>query len=271
MRSAEVPAGMTVHSTLVRRFAVAASMSCLLATLAGCADMAAPIDAIKRAMAGRAAGAASAPATTSATTAAVKAPAASASAASTADVGPPIDPRTQRAYDDARRLMKAGRADEAERAFTAIAKANPELAGPHANLGALYRQRGALADAVRELETAARLSPTQPAIQNQLGIAYRSNGQFDKARTAYEQALSGDPTYAPAVLNLGILNDLYLGDAARATELYERYLALTPGGDAAVTKWLADLRNRKAKAAQSTTPASSTTAPAAPAGAKEKS
>ena len=37
-----------------------------------------------------------------------------------------------------------------------------------------------------------------------------------------------------------------LGDAARAAELYAGYLALTPSGDGAVTKWLAELKNRKA-------------------------
>ena len=36
------------------------------------------------------------------------------------------------------------------------------------------------------------------------------------------------------------------GDGPRALELYSRYLALSPSGDAAVTKWVAELKNRKA-------------------------
>ena len=32
---------------------------------------------------------------------------------------------------------------------------------------------------------------------------------------------------------------------ARALELYGRYLAVMPNGDATVTKWVADLKNRK--------------------------
>ena len=47
------------------------------------------------------------------------------------------------------------------------------------------------------------------------------------------------------MLNLGILHDLYLRDGKRALELYDRYLALSPGGDATVAKWVADLKNRK--------------------------
>ena len=41
-----------------------------------------------------------------------------------------------------------------------------------------------------------------------------------------------------------ILNDLYLQDRKRALTLYDQYLAMA-GGDAAVTKWVADLKNRK--------------------------
>ncbi|HRI18563.1 MAG TPA: hypothetical protein PL196_08585, partial [Burkholderiaceae bacterium] len=53
------------------------------------------------------------------------------------------------------------------------------------------------------------------------------------------------PDYAAATLNLGILNDLYLGDNRRALELYERYLELSPAGDTQVSKWVVDLHNRK--------------------------
>jgi Flp pilus assembly protein TadD len=113
-------------------------------------------------------------------------------------------------------------------------------------LGVIYRDSGnRLEQAVAELETAVKLSPRQPAFFNELGVAYRQAGQFDKARQAYEQAVTLDPNGAAAVLNLGILLDLYLADGARALPLYERYLALSPQGDAAVGKWIADLKNRK--------------------------
>ena len=78
---------------------------------------------------------------------------------------------------------------------------------------------------------------------NQLGVSYRHAGKFTKAREAYETALAIDPNYADAHLNLGVLLDLYLGDNTLALVHYERYLAL--GGDAAVGKWVADLKNRK--------------------------
>jgi tetratricopeptide (TPR) repeat protein len=157
----------------------------------------------------------------------------------------PVNPATQRAFDDASRALRSGRIDEAERAYKALAQANPELGGPHANLGVIYRQSGKVTEAVGELEQAAKLSPRQPIYLNQLGIAYRQQGQFAKARDAYQRALSLDPGYAAAALNLGILYDLYLADTQRALELYGRYLALMPNGDPTVTKWVADLKNRK--------------------------
>lgn len=141
--------------------------------------------------------------------------------------------------------------DDAERGFKSLIQFHPELGGPHANLGVIYRQAGKLPEAVAALEQATRASPRQPVYFNQLGITYRMQGQFAKAREAYERAIDLDASYAAPVLNLAILHDLYLWDPKRAAEHYDRYLALTPGGDATVTKWVADLKNRKPAAAAS--------------------
>lgn len=157
----------------------------------------------------------------------------------------PVAPAVQLAYDEARRLMRAGNAAEAERGFRALTQSNPDLGGPHAHLGVLLRQAGKLPEAVAEGEKAVKANPKQAAYFNQLGISYRENGQFAKAREAYENAIDLDPAYVSPLLNLGILNDLYLADGKRALELYDKYLALLPGGDATVSKWVADLKNRK--------------------------
>ena len=197
----------------------------------------------------------------SAPASAASAPAAAASAASAAEAaasvpeGPkpastgPIAPATQRAYDDALALLRAGHTADAERMFRALVQSNSELAGPHANLGLIDRNAGHPAEAVKELEKATELAPGLAPAWNQLGLAYRANGQFTQARDAYEHAIALDPAYATAILNLGVLDDLYLGDGARALALYTRYLALTPAGDPVVTKWVADVKNRLPKTA----------------------
>jgi Flp pilus assembly protein TadD len=157
----------------------------------------------------------------------------------------PVAPAIQRAFDDASRALRSGRNEEAERAFRALAQANPELGGPHANLGIIYRQSGKLNESASELERAVQLNPKQPIYFNQLGVTYRQQGKFDRAREAYEKAIALDASYPAPYLNLGILSDLYLGDSKRALEMYDHYLALSPSGDLTVTKWIADLKNRK--------------------------
>ena len=180
---------------------------------------------------------------TSAPSAGVAAPAARVGVAEA-----PVSPTVQRAFDDASRALREGRTADAERGFRALAQANPELGGPHANLGLILRQAGKLPEAIAEFEKAVALNPKQPIYFNQLGVTYRQHGLFAKARDAYEKAIALDPGYAAPTLNLGILNDLYLGDGPRALALYDRYLALSPSGDAVVTKWVAELKNRKGAA-----------------------
>ena len=229
-------------------FRCAAAM--LVIGAAGCTTVMEPIKAARDAVMPSASASAPAVATNAAlpraapTAAAASAPAAVAvSTAAPADV--PVSVESQRAFDDASRALRAGQNADAERGFRNLSLAHPELGGPHANLGLIYRQAGKLPEAAAELETAVRLSPRQPVYWNQLGVTYRLLGQFRQARDAYDKAIALDPDYAASTLNLGILYDLYLGDGQRALELYSRYLLLSPSGDATVTKWVADLKNRK--------------------------
>jgi tetratricopeptide (TPR) repeat protein len=175
---------------------------------------------------------------------AAPAPAPQAEVSKAVEIEAPVSPQLQRAFEAARQALITGRLDDAERGFLALTRSNPELGGPHANLGIVYRQRQKFEESVAALERAVQASPKQAVFFNQLGISYRMAGQFKKAKEAYEQAIALDPNYALAHLNLGILFDVYLWDSRRALELYDRYLALSPNGDEKVKKWATDLRNR---------------------------
>lgn len=217
-------------------------VAALLAALSGCASLPGPFAG------GETAGAQAKPAEAPAAQAAAQRaePAASSPAAAARQAEPeaPVDARAQAAFDGARRAMRAGRNDEALAQLKALAQSNPELGGVHANLGLLYRQAGKLPESAAALEKAVQASPHQAVFHNQLAITYRQQGQFTKARDEYERAIELDPSYAAPVLNLGILNDLYLQDRKRALALYDQYLVLA-GSDAAVAKWVVDLKNRK--------------------------
>lgn len=226
-----------------------AGVALLCAAAAGCASVTAPLQGLRQALGVPAAP----PATAAPTSQLAAAPATPAAAPNPAQPEVAVAPATQAAFDDARRALAAGRTEQAEKAFRALAQAHPELGGPQANLGLIQRQAGKLPEAAAALERAVAASPSQPLYWNELGVTYRMLGRFKQAREAYEQALALDAAHAGATLNLAILNDLYLNDSARALALYERYLALTPAGDAKVGKWVADLKNRQARASASAT------------------
>ncbi|EWM22520.1 tpr repeat-containing protein [Nannochloropsis gaditana] len=65
-----------------------------------------------------------------------------------------------------------------------------------------------------------------------LGRAHAFTGNFKEAERLYSQALSSDPSFAPAHTSLGKLY-LYQKETARALQAFEKALELSPGdGDA---------------------------------------
>jgi tetratricopeptide (TPR) repeat protein len=156
-----------------------------------------------------------------------------------------VDPGVLRSYEGALQSLKAGRIAEAQTVLSTLAMTSPQLGGPSANLGLIYRKAGKLAEALAAFDSAVAANPDQPVFHNQRGITLREMGRFAESRVAYEKAVSLQPDYADAILNLGVLLDLYLGEPQAALAQFERYLELNPAGDAAVSKWVAELKNRR--------------------------
>lgn len=158
---------------------------------------------------------------------------------------PPVSAESRQLYTQALAALKAGRFVDAERGLSAVIRRDPDLAGPHANLGLLYARTNRSALAIESLQRAIKLNPDRASYYNELGLIYRREGKFDDARRQYDKALDADPDYVYAHLNLGILYDLYLGDAGKALQHYQRYRELVPTEAGTVAKWIADLQQRQ--------------------------
>ena len=76
-----------------------------------------------------------------------------------------------------------------------------------------------------------------------MGIVYRRTGRFEEARESYERALEVHPGYHFALLNLGVLCDLFLEDLQCALKSYEGYAEIV-ADDPHVAMWIADVRTR---------------------------
>jgi tetratricopeptide (TPR) repeat protein len=156
----------------------------------------------------------------------------------------PVSPELQRDYDRALGAMRNGNDKDAERMLLALTRKAPDLSGPYANLGLLYRRVGRNAEAIAALERAIAINPRRAVYYNELGICYRQEGKFDQARRSYRKSLETDSLYAPAHLNLAILYDLYLQEPKEALPHYQRYRELVPAEAATVSKWIIDLERR---------------------------
>lgn len=134
----------------------------------------------------------------------------------------------------------------ARQAMSSLHKRYPEFSGPLLSLALIHWQTDQKDKARPLVEEAIKRHPRNAAAYNLLGAVERRDGQFDKAKQAYENALAANPDFGPALLNLGILNDLYLGNKQAALSLYEKFQSLQDEEDNQVRLWIADL-NRQLK------------------------
>jgi tetratricopeptide (TPR) repeat protein len=156
---------------------------------------------------------------------------------------PKAPARANSEYARALQLMRGGDSTQAILDFQVMTQSYPDLSGPYANLGILYRNANQLAEAEAAFAKATERASWDAATWNEYGLTLRQAGKFPEARAAYEKATAANPSYAPAHRNLGVLLDLYLDDPISAQAELETYKTLT-GEDKTVNGWIAELRSR---------------------------
>lgn len=156
----------------------------------------------------------------------------------------------------------AGRSEEAEKAYRRALALDRDLTEAHYNLGCLWLDENKLDGAKTELtayvlrrasspegflklgaaqlrsrETAAAEKSFNEALRfnaanveaiTGLGLARLQRGRVSDAVDHFRSALSNEPGYGPALLNLAIVQQQYLQDRAGAIQTYRDYLALKP-------------------------------------------
>ncbi|HXE42754.1 MAG TPA: tetratricopeptide repeat protein [Candidatus Baltobacteraceae bacterium] len=162
-------------------------------------------------------------------------------------------------------LQHAGQFDDAVSAYQNALKYDRDLVEAHYNLGCLWLEQNKFADAKTEftaytlrrsnspegwlklgmaqlkasdLLSAEKSFSTVHSIDNKnaealngLGLCRVAKNRADDAAKFFSAAIEAHPDFAPARLNLAIVEDQYLNNDKAALENYQEYLAITPKPD----------------------------------------
>ena len=97
--------------------------------------------------------------------------------------------------------QRIGNFEEALVHYRAVLRRDELNAEAHNNLGLLYRDKGLLSDAAKELQRAIAINPRYARAHNNLGVVYLSQKKLDSATAEFREVLSVDPRNIEALVN----------------------------------------------------------------------
>jgi tetratricopeptide (TPR) repeat protein len=125
------------------------------------------------------------------------------------------------------RLIRRAQQIEAERAYSAVLKKNPNHFDALHRLGFVRYEEGRYADALKLIGKALKLNPRAADALSHYGMVLRKLGRHEEALAFYDKALAIKPDYADALNNRGnILLDLSRYEEALAW--FDKALAIRP-------------------------------------------
>lgn len=102
------------------------------------------------------------------------------------------------------------------------------LANAHAELAKTYQELSLYPQSIEEYEKAIALAPNFPDLHCNLARCYMEAGDPDRAQVALARALELHPTYANALVQLGVLH-YQRRETSEAVSAWERALTSDPG------------------------------------------
>lgn len=163
------------------------------------------------------------------------------------DTAIPVPEQAAREFALAKSQMAQEKWKEAESTLLLMTETYPGLSGVYVNLGIIYRNLASYEQAIKALAFAIEKNAANMDAYSQLGLLYREQGDFKKAEQTYLNALAVWPHDPNALLGLGVLYELYMGELALA---YEQYILLDKvrgSSDKKLKGWLIDIKSRLPK------------------------
>jgi tetratricopeptide (TPR) repeat protein len=117
--------------------------------------------------------------------------------------------RAQAEFERGLELFEAGAYAEAELAFKAAERANPDDARAPYHAGLAASKQDDPARAIEAFQRAAELDPDLPNLQSNIGVAYYELGDLENAATHLERAEVLDPSDGSAPYFLGLIDYRY--------------------------------------------------------------
>lgn len=119
--------------------------------------------------------------------------------------------------------------NEAADAFNKALRLNPSMPEAYEGSALCALEAGDLEKATEILQKADALASDRPQLKNLQGILAARQGASDQALNLYRQAITENPSFAPAHFNLALVQS-ELGQTQAAQESFEKFLALEPDG-----------------------------------------
>jgi len=127
----------------------------------------------------------------------------------------------------AARMIKKGRAVEAEEVLRGVLAGNPRQVLGYKTLASLFLFQGKIDSAVSYFQKAIRLAPGMADAHHGLGLAYTIREDYEEASSAFEQAIELDAGHPAFFFNSGLVYE-YRGKYDEARQAFEDALVIDP-------------------------------------------